>query len=242
MARSKPIVSPVKKPKQDRSRASFDRVLDAAIELIKECGYDNFTLTEVSQKAGTSIGSIYCRVSSKEDLMHAVQTRVFEGMTADTDATMQPAKWKEVDLARTIRFLIRETAELLRRHAPVLRAFTSSQPFDRMVTTAGREWHIHLARSFEGILLQRRDEIRHGNPQYAASFCFDVTYAALSKYLGIGIIPDFVTLDNWSQLADELGTLFSMYLLQGQLVNGALTSPKALKNADPRSKVRSKKK
>jgi AcrR family transcriptional regulator len=217
MPRTATVDPPVRKPQQDRSRASFDRVLDATIDLIKELGYDKVTLTDVSRRARTSIGSIYCRVKSKEDLMLAVQTRVFEGMTEDTNVVLDPAKWEHLDLHRMVRFLIRETAELLRRHAPVLRAFTVSQPYDRVVTTAGREWHLYLGKTFEKILTQRIEEISHPNPQYAISFCFDVTYAALTKYLGIGIIPDYVALDNWAQLTDELGNIFSNYLLGEQL-------------------------
>lgn len=213
MPKTRVLESPVRRPQQDRSRASFDRVLDAAIDLIKEYGYDNVTLTDVSRRAKTSIGSIYCRVDSKEDLMGAVQARVFEGMTEDSNTVLNPEKWEHVELRRMIRFLIQETAELLRRHAPVLRAFTVSQPYDRVVTTAGREWHLHLADLFEKILMKREAEIKHPKPRYAVSFCFDVSYAALSKYLGIGIIPDFVSLDNWAELTDELGTIFSLYLL-----------------------------
>jgi hypothetical protein len=36
-------------PKQDRSRASFERVLDAATTLLSEKGYSEFTLQELEQ-------------------------------------------------------------------------------------------------------------------------------------------------------------------------------------------------
>ena len=47
----------VQPPQQERSRASFERVLQAATSLLAEEGYDGFT-PEVSKRAGVSIGSI----------------------------------------------------------------------------------------------------------------------------------------------------------------------------------------
>jgi len=60
-------VALAREPKQDRSRASFERVLDAATALLAERGYSEFTLQELSRRSKVSIGSIYCRVSGKDD-------------------------------------------------------------------------------------------------------------------------------------------------------------------------------
>ena len=60
-------VALAREPKQDRSRASFERVLDAATALLAEKGYSEFTLQELSNRSKVSIGSIYGRVNGKDD-------------------------------------------------------------------------------------------------------------------------------------------------------------------------------
>ena len=69
----------VQPPQQERSRASFERVLQAATSLLAEKGYDGFTLAEVSERAGVSIGSIYARVKSKDELFYVIQDRYMTG-------------------------------------------------------------------------------------------------------------------------------------------------------------------
>ena len=54
-----------REPKQDRSRASFERVLDAATTLLAEKGYSEFMLQELSNRSKVSIGSIYGRVRAR---------------------------------------------------------------------------------------------------------------------------------------------------------------------------------
>src|SRR5439155_8476116 len=63
---------PSREPLQGRSRASFERMLEAAEKLLVERGSDEFTLSDVSKAGKVSIGSIYCRFDSKDDLIRAV--------------------------------------------------------------------------------------------------------------------------------------------------------------------------
>ena len=67
--------SSVREPKQERSRQSFEKAIDATVSLLSERRSDAFTLAEVAQLAGVSTGSIYGRVESKTDLIRAAQAR-----------------------------------------------------------------------------------------------------------------------------------------------------------------------
>ena len=74
----------LKEPKQNRSKASLERLLNAACELLTENGYKDFTLQEVSKRAKVSIGSIYNRFKSKEDLIRLLQVRELETLEVET--------------------------------------------------------------------------------------------------------------------------------------------------------------
>ena len=63
----------IREPKQSRSKASLERLLKSAAELLTEKGYAEFTLQEVSARAQVSIGSIYNRFKSKDDLIRQIQ-------------------------------------------------------------------------------------------------------------------------------------------------------------------------
>ena len=65
----------VREPKQERSRQSFEKAIDATVSLLSERRSDAFTLAEVAHLAGVSPGSIYGRVESKTDLIRAAQAR-----------------------------------------------------------------------------------------------------------------------------------------------------------------------
>jgi hypothetical protein len=80
-------------PQQERSRLSFDRVLDGATRLLEENGYEGFNITDVSRISKVSIGSIYARVDSKEDLLRAVQDRVLTQVDADHLRWTDPELW-----------------------------------------------------------------------------------------------------------------------------------------------------
>ena len=178
----------IKAPKQDRSRASFERVLDAAVELLKEQGYQGFTLQEVSRRSRTSIGSIYCRVKGKDDLFHAVQDHVLANLDAEMESILDPPKWNRVEPRKLILFLVRELAEYLRRHTPVLRALISRELADSVVMKKGKKAHARLADRFQFLMMQHAAEFSHPDPDHAIAFCFNLTYAAIAKHLDLDTI------------------------------------------------------
>lgn len=62
------------------------RVMDAAVALWRERGYDEFTLQEVANRAGTSLSTVMRRFGSKEGLAEAVLTSDWVGTQRDRDA------------------------------------------------------------------------------------------------------------------------------------------------------------
>src|SRR4051812_29557160 len=74
-----------REPKQERSRASFERAVDAAVALLVERRSDAFTLAEVAARGGVSIGSIYGRVDSKDDLLRAAHAREMARIAAEQE-------------------------------------------------------------------------------------------------------------------------------------------------------------
>jgi AcrR family transcriptional regulator len=66
---------PRKKPRQERSRATVDAILDAAAHILVSHGFAGATTRQVAERAGVSIGSLYQYFPSKEALITALVER-----------------------------------------------------------------------------------------------------------------------------------------------------------------------
>lgn len=212
----------VNAPKQDRSRASFDRVLDAAVDLLKEQGYQGFTLQEVSLRSRTSIGSIYCRVKGKDDLFRAVQDHVLAKLDSEMESILDPAKWEKIEARKLMIFLVRELAEFMRRHTPILRALISRELADPVIMKKGKQAHARLAARFESLLMNHAAEFSHPNPEQATAFCFNLTYASIAKHLDLDTITPSNDGSQWNQLIDDLGRVVSLFLLSAETFDEAV--------------------
>lgn len=198
-------------PKQSRSRESFDRVLDAATHILSEQGFSGLTLTQVSKQSRVSIGSIYCRVDSKEDLVRAVQARALEEMDREFAMLVNRVRRKSLPLRALVPTIIRELALYLRRHAPLLRAFMQQANHDPVIEAVGKKSFQQTALDFKLILLDRRAEFLHPDPEHAAAMCFTVVYGSLARYLGLGAPTEDD--EDWNRLIADLGLMALGFLI-----------------------------
>jgi len=74
--------APRKKPRQDRSVATVDAILDATARVLTTTGYDRASTNRVAMAAGVSVGSLYQYFPSKEALVAALATRHNAKMSA----------------------------------------------------------------------------------------------------------------------------------------------------------------
>ncbi|MCC7462761.1 MAG: TetR/AcrR family transcriptional regulator [Gammaproteobacteria bacterium] len=200
-------------PKQTRSRQSFDRVLDTAIEIINEGGLAALTLAEVSRRSRASIGSIYCRVDSKDALIREVQARALTEMDHEFAVLVNRVRRKGLPLRELVPAIVRELALHLKRHARALNAFMQQAGVDPVIESMGRKSWQQNALDFKLILLERHAEFRHPNPEHAAATCFTVVYGCLARYLGLGVGGHADIDSTWSELIEDLGLMALGFLL-----------------------------
>jgi len=103
-------------PKGERTRA---RILDSALELFLERGYDGTTMRDVADSVGVSVGNAYYYFSSKEHLVQGF----YERTDAEHQALVRPLLGGERNLRRRLELVLRtkiETAAPYHRFAGVL--------------------------------------------------------------------------------------------------------------------------
>ena len=205
------ISAAIQPPQQERSRASFERVLEAATAVLEEKGYDGFTLAEVSKRAHVSIGSIYARVKSKDDLFYVIQDR-FMALTEDRERLRDPDAWKEFDEQSLVRELVREFGEIFQENERLLRVFMHRAIVDPVVGERSSASVSQFRDEAEAILLTRRAAIVHDDPVLAIDVAFRMAWGTLARQ-----IMDWPTFEShraveWETLVAELGRACAAYL------------------------------
>jgi AcrR family transcriptional regulator len=76
------ILPTAKEPKRERGKQRVATLIDAGAELFAEKGYEATTMTEIAQRAGAAIGSLYQFFPSKEALAEALFNRYAERAAA----------------------------------------------------------------------------------------------------------------------------------------------------------------
>ena len=86
----------VPEPRTDKGRATRDRVLDAATELVFEHGVAGTTLDDVRAAANVSKGQLYHYFADKEDLVHAVIDRTVEQVLGAQPRLTNLSSWAAI--------------------------------------------------------------------------------------------------------------------------------------------------
>ena len=113
----------VRPPKQKRSQASLERVLGASMKLLEEKGFDAFTIQDVSQRADVSVGAIYARFGSKENLLREVHRHAMESLRPQHEAVGAVEEGPTGTPQEVVAQAVHMIADIFRGGEPLLRAF-----------------------------------------------------------------------------------------------------------------------
>jgi AcrR family transcriptional regulator len=164
-------------PKQGRSRQSFDRIIEATIDLLRERSYDLITLAEICQRAGVSTGALYGRVTGKDELLRAVQVRFLERLGEQFDTETARIAATAQGLVQVVPAVVSGLGNLLKENASVLRAFMLQAPQDALIAAAGRKAAQVNDAKFSRLLHACESEIQHPNPHRAVEASMLLIYA-----------------------------------------------------------------
>jgi AcrR family transcriptional regulator len=191
-----PLIRP---PLQRRSQESLERVLQAGADLLREVGYEGFTLQEVSARSEVSVGSIYARAASKEALILAIYDRETERMAQENLRIERASRREDLQGRALVEALVHELATTVLGNADTLRVFMHRAVVDQNFWDRGSQGLRRLSATFEGALGERREVIRHPDPDLAIDMAFRLVYDTLARRISHG--PDF---DSDRQVADDV--------------------------------------
>ena len=200
-------------PRQKRSRESLERALTAAIEVIVDHGWDGFTVAEVSRRAQVSVGSLYARFGSKEDLFIAAQERYLHRHPRRVLGVLHRREVAQLSPRETVVAAVQGVSDSIERHGGFLRGLMLRAVVDPEVSAHGSPSIHHLAEAFSSVILVHRDSIRRVDPELAVDVCFRMVFSAFGRRLLYGPVLESPREFSWERFRAEQTRACCAYLL-----------------------------
>lgn len=120
------IVRRRKVPKQARSEATVENILQATVELARTEGFVQLTTPRIAEKAGVSVGSLYQYFSSIE----AIYTTLYEKASAECAIEVRSLMMKMVNVPpeRGMPIMVAGVLKAYERHALILLKLVDDVP------------------------------------------------------------------------------------------------------------------
>lgn len=113
-------ISPAKPTRPAREPITRERIVDAAMELLIEHGYDAVSMRKVAQALNTGPASLYAHVANKKELDQLLVDRAAAGLEIPEP---DPERWQE-----QLKDAMRSTLKMMREYPGVARAAIGQVP------------------------------------------------------------------------------------------------------------------
>ncbi len=202
----------VRPPQQARSQETLHRILDAAEALVSEKGFEDTPVAEVVRRAGSSVGAFYTRFRDKDGLLHALYDRYYAEAIATADAALDPERWEGATIPEILSSVIRFLVEIYRERTGLLRVFTLRNYSDPEFQARQERLSHHVNDRLTALLMARRHEITHPDPERAAAFGLTLVFSTLESVVLFGEFRSgALNLDD-DELAVEFMRVYFAYL------------------------------
>ena len=197
----RPESTPLRRPRQSRSRDTLERLTKATRELLEDSTFEEIGVTDIARRARSSVGAFYSRFEDKDGLLHYLDQLYQEELRTVYVAVEASAQTLESTVAALVPALVR----LYRERRGLLRTLVRRSSVPGGVAREPQR--------FAKLILAHRSEIPHPNPDVAVTLGLVMLFGAIrARVLGDGgdrpAITDTV-------LASELCDALLAYLRGG---------------------------
>lgn len=197
---------------QTRSQRTQVKLLDAAAELFADKGSGATTVADIAARAGCTTGAVYHHFKDKQALLFALLQRTSEEYRATIQAAVDPARWEGARCLEILRAYLEFSLEM-GRNRPV----TKGAAIEVAREDAGFREHLAELRSElnDGLLelmMARRDEFGHRQPETAAKFVLDMLGSLISTRLDELLLPTYFANRPDEEFVDETLAAAAAYL------------------------------
>jgi AcrR family transcriptional regulator len=199
----------VRAPQQARTRAGLARLLEAAEALIAEKSYEEASIVDIAQRAGSSVGGFYRRFRDKDGIIQALHEQFCDEARATADEALAPARWQGAPLADVLAEFTAFLVQIFREREGLLRAFLKHAAGDAAMRERSRGLFQHLWERLSELLRSRRHEVRHPDPELGAAFGLEMVLGTLDHVVQL---PEQAVPLRDARLIAELSRALTHYL------------------------------
>ncbi len=157
----------VKRPRQQRSQQTLERILEAAEACISEVGFEGATIAQTVKRADSSVGAFYSRFQDKEALLRVLLERFTEEVSVTIDAALRPELWQEASFEHVCRRLIHFMMRMMRQRAQLIKAIAQVTIADPAMGAFRSQLIERTLVGLRALLATRGEKIGAGNPDNA---------------------------------------------------------------------------
>jgi AcrR family transcriptional regulator len=159
------VVSP---PLQERSRATYNRILDALEDLLREHRFEDITIRALVYRSGSSTGSFYARFPTKDTLLPALYARYDQQLHTLSPWSGRSAA--DASLEEVVSVICGRVISRLRRRRWLTRAVAlHARLHPELIPDDVRDRRSALHAEWRSLLLAHRGRMRHPDPESAVA-------------------------------------------------------------------------
>ncbi len=183
-------------PKQSRSKASVDAILEACAQILEREDFENITTNQIAERAGVSVGTLYQYFDDKDAVLTGVGERVVtEGLAAAAKA-LDAFRNNKPTLAEGVDHLLDVTFASVARPR-VLRQILLRENREPPNTI----WQDQTKSVVQALLYGHADLVRPGNVDIMStilvSFIFSVLHDVVTTRPELLSTPEFRSIELW---------------------------------------------
>jgi AcrR family transcriptional regulator len=198
-------------PQQSRSQETLDRILDAAEQVLAEKAFGEATLAEIMERAGVTVGAFYRRYPDKNALLRHLDERFFDEMDKKAGILFESEAWSGASARDIVTEFARNAVEVYSSRRGLLRSLFLRARTDTVLQQSALQVNEKYIAMLRAVLLPRRDQIGHPDPERAIELGFMMVIGALRELVVFGEIwPVPPAAD--AALVDEVARMYRGYL------------------------------
>jgi AcrR family transcriptional regulator len=169
------------RPRQPRSRESLDRLIEAGEQLLEEHAFETASVTEIASRAGSSVGSFYRLVGTKDSLLRAIHDRFFSESEEQIESELSVERLADRDAAFILRTFVALLVDVFARREGLLRALIVRSSAEPEFRASVQALNTRLEEQLVLLLASHHARIGHPRPRDAMRFGVAVILGALNQ-------------------------------------------------------------
>jgi AcrR family transcriptional regulator len=202
--------APQRAPRQDRSRRTRERLLEATVSLLAERDYGEVSIDDIVDRAHSSIGAFYKHFPGKRELLPELLQRLEAQGSEQLATLLGEPQHAAASLPQRIGLLLGAMTQHHLQRRRLLRAFVAAR-FNAQLALRPADIAAARARmqAMRDWLLVRRREIRHPEPDLAVRAGLYLVLQSLQTALLFEDLPAELPP---TRLTDEAARMLCAYL------------------------------